>query len=64
MSEDLDRENSKFSAKIHNLVLTRNMLCCDNDSEIWKNLMNKQFFETIEALTYPNEIQNSENEKQ
>jgi len=35
------------------------MLCQDDDSEIWKNLINKMFFEKIEELTYPKDTQNS-----
>jgi len=58
INEKIDRDNSKFSAKIHGLVLSRNMLCHDDDSDIWKNLINKIFFEKIEELTYPIEKQN------
>jgi len=57
-NEKLDRDNSQFSAKIHSLVLSRNMLCHDDDSDTWKNLINKIFFEKIEELTYPLEKQN------
>lgn len=64
MSEIIDRKNSQFTAKIHGLVLSRNMLCQDDDSEIWKNLINKMFFEKIEALTYPKKTQNKTNVKQ